>query len=67
MKSVRCLVVVELGAGCALPTVRRFSEQHGPRVVRINPRESEIAPGMGIGIASGAKETLRQLDAILNT
>ncbi len=66
MKGVKRLVVVELGAERALPTVRRFSEQHGPHVGRINPRESEIAPSVGIGIAGGAKDTLRQLDAMLN-
>jgi NAD-dependent SIR2 family protein deacetylase len=57
------LVVVEMGAGKALPTVRRFSERHGPRVIRINPREEAIAPHIGVGIAGGASETLRLLDA----
>ncbi|WP_244815253.1 Sir2 family NAD-dependent protein deacetylase [Caballeronia sp. Lep1P3] len=62
---VQRLVVVELGAGRALPTVRRFSERHGPRVIRINPREHAIAPNAGVGIASGAKETLLRLDRAL--
>lgn len=58
-------VVVEMGAGRALPTVRRFSERHGPRVIRINPREPMIAAGLGIGIAGGAAETLQRIDAAL--
>jgi NAD-dependent SIR2 family protein deacetylase len=61
------LVVVELGAGKALPTVRRFSERHGPRVIRINPREEAIAPHVGVGFADGAAEGLRQLDERLDS
>jgi NAD-dependent SIR2 family protein deacetylase len=56
-------VVVELGAGKALPTVRRFSERNGPRVIRINPREEAIDPKFGIGIAGGALEVLAAIDA----
>jgi NAD-dependent SIR2 family protein deacetylase len=59
------LVLVELGAGRALPTVRRFSERNGPRVIRINPREHEIAPNTGVGIAGSARDTLRRLDTLL--
>lgn len=60
------LVVVELGAGKALPTVRRFSDKHGPRVIRINPFEEAIAPHIGTGIAEGAVEGLRHLDERLH-
>lgn len=60
--AVKQLVVVELGAGKALPTVRRFSERHGPRVIRINPREESIAPRFGVGIAGSAMEVLTALD-----
>jgi NAD-dependent SIR2 family protein deacetylase len=62
LSAVERLVVVELGAGKALPTVRRFSEQHGPRVIRINPREESIAPRFGVGIAGSAMEVLSVLD-----
>jgi len=61
------LVVVELGAGKALPTVRRFSERHGPRVIRINPREVAIAPHIGVGIAGGAMEGLQLLNERLHS
>lgn len=63
---VERLVVVELGAGRALPTVRRLSERHGPRVIRINPRENAISPAHGIGIACGAKEALQRIEDQLN-
>lgn len=66
LHGVEKLVVVELGAGRALPTVRRFSERNGPRVIRINPREHAIAPDLGVGIAGGARDTLLRLDALLD-
>lgn len=59
------LVVVEMGAGRAIPTVRRFSERHGPRVIRINPREYAIPQAVGVGIAAGASAALRLLDGVL--
>jgi NAD-dependent SIR2 family protein deacetylase len=62
LRSVDRLVVLELGAGRALPTVRRFSERHGPRVVRINPREFVISPATGVGIASGALAALQAIE-----
>ena len=44
----RRVVVVEMGAGTAIPTVRAASERigaHSPaRVIRINPREPQISP-----------------------
>jgi NAD-dependent SIR2 family protein deacetylase len=57
-------VVVELGAGSSLPTVRRFSERHGPRVIRINPREPELDPARGVGLRGGALEVLTRLDRL---
>lgn len=43
-------VCIEIGAGTAIPTVRRFSEQHGWRLIRINPDESRI-PNAQTGIS----------------
>lgn len=63
--SVDRMVTVELGAGTALPTIRRFSERHGPRVIRINVREPQIDPAKGIGIQGGALETLVALASAL--
>ena len=65
LHEVNRLVVLEMGAGRALPTVRRFSERHGPRVVRVNPKECAIAPAVGIGIDEGALATLQALDYCL--
>jgi NAD-dependent SIR2 family protein deacetylase len=47
-QSGRRIVVLEMGAGTAIPTVRATSERIGAlaqaRVVRINPREPQISP-----------------------
>ncbi|HET7752278.1 MAG TPA: Sir2 family NAD-dependent protein deacetylase [Anaeromyxobacteraceae bacterium] len=63
------LVVIELGAGSAIPTIRWHSERLGGRsgatVIRVNPREPEIrAPHLSI--ASGALAALRDIDAALD-
>lgn len=62
------LVVVEVGAGKAVPTVRRTSEslvqQFGGVLIRINPRDGDI-PSMveGISIPCGALDGLSLIDA----
>ncbi len=62
------LAVVELGAGTAIPTIRHASEQLGRRcgatVVRVNPREGQIAPPH-ITIPCGALEGVSGIDAAL--
>lgn len=60
------LAVVEIGAGA--PGLRLHSEEYArtlPRaqLVRINPNESEVAAGLGIGIALGARDAIRDLGA----
>jgi NAD-dependent SIR2 family protein deacetylase len=62
------LVVIEMGAGTAIPTIRHLSEQLGSRcgaaVIRINPREGQIvAPH--ISIPCGALQGLLGIDAAL--
>ncbi|MFC5137641.1 NAD-dependent deacetylase [Actinomycetospora rhizophila] len=64
----RRLVVVELGAGTAVPTVRRHAELAAAAsgaLVRINVREPGIRHGRGIALASGARATLEAIDAAL--
>ncbi len=56
-------VVIECGAGTAVPTVRWMSERlqgAGATLVRINPRESEGPPGT-ISIAMGARDALEDI------
>jgi NAD-dependent SIR2 family protein deacetylase len=61
----RNLVVIELGAGNAVPTVRRMSELASARtgaLIRINPREPEIRHGRGVQLALGSLAALSELD-----
>jgi len=57
-------VVIELGAGTAIPTVRNAGERSGSPVIRINPVAYRIDPRKGIGIRGSALDVLRMLDGI---
>ncbi len=64
------LVVIEMGAGSAIPTIRNLSERLGQQqqvtVLRINPREAHIgAPHMSF--ASGAVATLDGIETELSS
>ena len=71
IERLRRPVIVEIGAGVNVGTVREFSQRtvlrHGGSLVRINPRESEIGTLPGVGIHARALETLAAIDALLNT
>lgn len=63
---VKCaakLAVIELGAGSAIPTVRRTSEQVrqrlGGTLIRINPREADVPDGQ-IGLPFAAEEGIQK-------
>jgi NAD-dependent SIR2 family protein deacetylase len=64
------LVIVECGAGTAIPTVRQFCEgvaDHLSRtLIRINLREASVPEGH-TGLAIGALEGLRAIDERLET
>jgi NAD-dependent SIR2 family protein deacetylase len=59
------LVIVEIGAGSAVPTVRMTSEQiasrAGATLIRINPREPQVRHGH-ISLAMNALEALEAID-----
>jgi len=56
--------VIELGAGTAIPTVRRMSEAMAAHssvsLIRINPRESDVPAGH-ISVPMGAEEGVRTM------
>jgi NAD-dependent SIR2 family protein deacetylase len=58
-------LILEMGAGTAVPTIRRMSEDLGSRgdatVIRINPREPQIGPPH-LSLAVGACEGLTGID-----
>ncbi len=59
------VAVVEIGAGTAVPVVRREAEVASAAsgtLVRINPREPAVRHGRGIGLAAPASTTLAALD-----
>jgi hypothetical protein len=63
------VVVVEVGAGCAIPTVRYASENildefPNAQLLRINPLEAD-GPARTLSIAERGKAALLQLDAAI--
>jgi NAD-dependent SIR2 family protein deacetylase len=69
LAGVRRPVVVELGAGTHIPSVRHFGQRvltrHGGRLVRINPRESMVPLRDDVGLPLGALAGLQAIDAVL--
>ena len=63
------LVVIEMGAGTAIPSVRRFSHrmshQFGARIIRINPTEPQVPSSFDVGIALGSLESVQKIDAAI--
>jgi NAD-dependent SIR2 family protein deacetylase len=64
----RRIVVIELGAGTAIPSIRMRSERiaqfPGATLVRVNPREPQVPRG-AISIAVGALTALEAIDMLL--
>jgi NAD-dependent SIR2 family protein deacetylase len=69
LRKARKPLVVELGAGVAIPSVRHFGQSvirnHNGRMIRINPREPQVASQHDIGLAAGALAALTAIDALL--
>ena len=62
------LVIIEMGAGTTIPTVRNQGnrwERSGATLIRINPRESQ-GSDKTISIPCGAKEALLAIDALIH-
>ena len=51
-------VVIELGAGTSIPTVRMIGQQIDGPMIRINPRESQVSRKTDIGLPVAALEGL---------
>jgi NAD-dependent SIR2 family protein deacetylase len=58
------LVAIEIGAGLAIPTVRRECESLGRVLIRVNPKEAET-PDNGISLPIGALAALQGINALL--
>jgi NAD-dependent SIR2 family protein deacetylase len=60
------VVVIELGAGTAIPTVRYECERRGHILIRINPRDSDTPQG-SISVPLGALDTLTKMNERLKS
>lgn len=62
-------VVIEIGAGKAIPTVRHFSRrvirQHNGVLVRVNVRDPDVERADDVGIRMGGLDALRAIDDAL--
>jgi hypothetical protein len=69
LSSVRRPVVIEIGAGTAIPSVRYFSQrvvqQFGGRLIRINPREPDVRNSHDVGLTMGAIGGLNAIAGVL--
>lgn len=69
LQSVRRPVVIELGAGTAIPSVRYFCHRilhdHSGRLIRINPREWDVPTHSDVGLPLGAAEGLALVEQAL--
>ena len=65
LRQVKRPVIVEIGAGMAIPAVRHFGEATRGVLIRINPTEADVAMGKGYGLRMGGLEgILRLRDAL---
>ncbi len=68
LRKVRHPVVIELGAGTHLPTIRRFSESLRVPLIRINPHEPQVdGCPHAMSMATGALAGLQALEQSLRT
>lgn len=69
LSQARRPLVIELGAGTAIPSVRHFSHavvhQLGGRLVRINPDEPAVPTTRDVGLAMGAWQALAGIARVL--
>ncbi|MEY2631733.1 MAG: hypothetical protein RIR00_387 [Pseudomonadota bacterium] len=64
-RGVDKLVVLEIGAGTAIPTVRWFGEGLGQPLIRLNLREAEVGGGRAVGLPLAALAGLQALEQAL--
>jgi NAD-dependent SIR2 family protein deacetylase len=63
--AARRLVVIELGAGVDIPSVRRMSEAQEAPLIRINPRAPQLDGHPGLAISLTAREALQAIADLL--
>ncbi len=66
LRGVERLLIVEVGAGTQVPTVRLLGEHLAGALIRINPSEPQIPQGKGVSLATGALSALQAIAAALS-
>lgn len=61
LRQVKRPLVIELGAGVAIPSIRRIGERHGWALIRINPRDSAVGGRQQIALPMSALEGLQAI------
>lgn len=65
------VVIIELGAGKAIPSVRHFSHrvsrEYGARIIRINPCDFQVPSSRDVSISCGALEGLEGIDSLMES
>ncbi len=65
-KAVERLVVIELGAGTAIPSVRRKCVSYRRPIIRINPDDACVGDNASVSLPMGALEALERIDQQLS-
>lgn len=60
-------VIVELGAGTAIATVRYFSERLDRPLIRINPGDSDLGRARGVALPCNALQALGRIEELLGS
>ena len=63
LRRVERLLIIEVGAGTNIPTVRMMGQSLHGKMIRINPTEPELDGAKGVSISCGGLEGLRQIEA----
>lgn len=67
LRRVERLLVIEIGAGTTIPTVRRMSESAGGRLIRINPDAPGLGGAQGVSLPCSGLDALRSIEASTRT
>ncbi len=63
LAGVRNLVMIEIGAGINIPTIRNLGERQNGAMIRINPQYFGLRPGKGVSLEMGGLDALRLIKA----
>jgi hypothetical protein len=61
LNKAKNLVTIEIGAGTAIPTVRRIGENQGFPLIRINRQESEVTRLGDVALLMRGLEALQKI------